>query len=66
MAFDLDDEQAELGTAISVAEHLLDSLRQAESCESNYDYRANVADAKASCTTLLDELRERLAALGGP
>ena len=55
--FDLEEKQGNVSELMDLSEKITDALRNAESCETASDYRANMAEAK----DLMDELRKRMA-----
>ena len=54
----IEEKQAELSDAINYAEEILAALRNAESCETEADFKANIGDARSLIRLLRQELQE--------
>lgn len=52
----LEDKQAEVSDTIVTVRSLLEALENAESCETESDFKANIEEAQEHLATLNDEL----------
>jgi len=55
--FDLEEKQGELEDALRMARELVSHLECAETCETESDFRSNLAEARAAIGPLRDEIK---------